>query len=423
VAYTWYWRERSPLHVSLSGGALTLSFAGKVNLSFDGEGRLVSVWFDGLTFRRSLDNRLLAKWTEQRGRYRRFLSLLGRSLIFERAYSLVADVTDALDADRIATGSTSDNVVSEVHRWLRRIGEWNNQRLERERARFYQVYKPVPVLPPDQYLSVVLQATEGCSYNRCSFCTFYRHRPFRIKTLLEFKAHIEAVKSFLGRGLQMRRSLFLADANAVVISQRHLLPTLDVINRAFCILPQGLSPGERRRWVREHPHHLKGIYSFISAPDALRKTSSDFRAMKERNVNRLYVGLETGYDPLRQFVRKQGTASDVAAAVRVMKAGGMQVGIIFMVGIGGQTFREQHFQHTVKLITELPLAKNDLIYISPFVPSADAPYVYEAAERGIPPLNEHELAQEAQRFRRALMPWAHKRGVRISHYDIREMLY
>ena len=65
---------------------------------------------------------------------------------------------------------------------LARITAWSPSRLAEDAARFRQIYKPVSILPPDQYLSIVLQATEGCSYNRCTFCTFYRDRPFRIKS-------------------------------------------------------------------------------------------------------------------------------------------------------------------------------------------------------------------------------------------------
>jgi radical SAM superfamily enzyme YgiQ (UPF0313 family) len=66
--------------------------------------------------------------------------------------------------------------------WLSHIAGWNWDRLEGEAGPFRNsIYKPVSILPPDQYLALVVQATEGCSYNECSFCTFYRDRPFRIK--------------------------------------------------------------------------------------------------------------------------------------------------------------------------------------------------------------------------------------------------
>jgi radical SAM superfamily enzyme YgiQ (UPF0313 family) len=231
------------------------------------------------------------------------------------------------------------------------------------------------------------------------------------------------VKAFLGRGVTVRKTLFLADANAVIIPQKRLLPLLDMVNQAFPILPINAGAEAQTNWRADHPWSLNGIYAFISAPDALRKDAADFAAMRVRNVRRLYVGLETGHDPLRRFLRKQGTAGDALAAVRAMKAGGVEVGLIFMVGIGGEAYRENHFRDTVALLKEMPLSGDDLIYISPFVASDDSPYVADAEDAGITPLDDDALRAEEQRFIQALRPWARERGVRVSHYDVREFIY
>ena len=58
-------------------------------------------------------------------------------------------------------------------------------------------------MPPDQYLAMVLQATEGCHYNQCSFCHFYRDRPFHVKSDAELRAHIEAVRNAMKQGVPM----------------------------------------------------------------------------------------------------------------------------------------------------------------------------------------------------------------------------
>ena len=95
--------------------------------------------------------------------------------------------------------------------------------LDEDAARFRSIYTPVAILPPDQYLAVVVQATEGCSWNRCTFCDFYRQQPFRIKGDGEFRSHVGDVVSFFGTAIGLRRSIFLADANALVIAQDRLL--------------------------------------------------------------------------------------------------------------------------------------------------------------------------------------------------------
>jgi radical SAM superfamily enzyme YgiQ (UPF0313 family) len=266
---------------------------------------------------------------------------------------------------------------------------------------------------------VVLQATEGCSYNRCSFCTFYRDRPFRIKSAAEFAQHIQDVTGFLGAGVSLRRSVFLADANAVVIAQHLLLPILDLANSAFAWDDQRASAATHDT---DAPS-LSGIYAFISAPDALRKDETDFAAMAQRRVRRLYVGLETGHDPLRRFLAKPGGAFDVFDAVTTIKGGGISVGLIFMVGVGGIPFRDAHFADTIALIQRLPLGPGDLVYISPFVAADDSPYLEAMRAAGYASLSEPAIRAEEERFRSALAPWAKSSGVRISHYDVREFIY
>ncbi len=427
MALTWqHTVTRQPVYVSLHGGTLTLNLAGEVNLTFDGEGRLVAAWMNHTRYRRALDNRVLAKAQDPGRPWRRtfrFLPPEERDRALERAYTLAAGVHDDLMHGHLDVGDTSPDTLDAIRAWLQRVRAWTLPRLAAEADRFYRIYKPIPILPPDQYLSVVLQATEGCSYNRCTFCTFYRDRPFRIKRPQEFETHIQDVKRFLGRGLLMRRTVFLADANAIIVPQHLLLPMLDAVNRDFPVLPLDAPPAQQRAWKKAHPWHVDGIYAFVSAPDALHKTVDDFVAMRERNLHRVYVGLETGHDPLRAFLLKPGTAADVVHAVETIKKGGVQVGVIFMVGVGGDRYREPHFVDTVATIRRMPLGAGDIVYISPFVASPDAPYVHDARRAGIRPLSDEDIWHEVQRFRRALLPWGKPRGVKISYYDIREFIY
>lgn len=395
---------QGPLHVSTAAGALTLSFNGLENYSFDGEGRPVGIWRKGVTYRRALDNRILSKWidAERPGRrLRRFLYAQERRVLLEETLARAAEAAALINA------GTQRGEADDARRWLAQVTGWSWPRLEGEAARFAAVYKPVPILPPDQYLSLVIQATEGCSYNDCTFCTFYRDRPFRIKSLDALETHIDGVLEFVGRGLSLRRSLFLADANAVIIAQERLLPMLELINAR---LP-----------VRRGAHD--GIYAFISAPDALRKAPADFAALKALNLRRLYVGLESGHDPLRRFLRKQGAAVDVVTAVESVKAGGLSVGLIVMVGVGGERFREAHLRDTVALVERLPLGAGDIVYLSPFVSDGTTPYDADVATAGIIPLDEESIRSEEQRFKAALLPTAKRTGLRISHYDLREFVY
>ena len=121
-------------------------------------------------------------------------------------------------------------------------------------------------LPPDQYLALVVQATEGCSYNQCTFCDFYRDRPFRVKSADELRAHIAAVRAFFGPALGLRKSLFLADANALVVPMPRLRAWLDVIAEDRLLSVDA------------------GIFSFMDAFDVQRKTADEWAELAARGL-------------------------------------------------------------------------------------------------------------------------------------------
>jgi hypothetical protein len=418
MAYTWTWRDGAPLYLSTEAGTLTLSFAGTRNFSFDAAGRLLGAWFHGVTYRRGLDNRVLAKWLRPGGlRSRRLLDADERRNVIETAYTAASDVAVALSNGALCPANTPDEQVAAIANWLNVVGAWTWEGLEQHAAAFHTIYKPVSILPPDQYLSMVLQATEGCSYNRCTFCTFYRDRPFRIKRGGEFADHCRRVAEFLGAGISVRRSIFLADANAVIIAQSALVPLLETAHAYFRI------DGGNQRSVADRVGRFDGIYAFISAPDALRKTADDFSQMAALGVRRLYVGLETGYDPLRRFLAKPGTADHVLAAVQTIKTGGVAVGIIAMVGAGGERYRDDHRRATLALIQAMPLDHRDLVYLSPFVDEEPSPYREAAAALALTPLDDDAIRDEVRRFKGALAPWAKPRGLRVSNYDVHEFIY
>lgn len=356
--------------------------------SFDLAGRLIGAFVDGVNYRRGLDNRVLCKWREVGGaRQRRWLTGEEAASFLANVYRLAGHAADATADPRLAV-----------------LRGWDAARLQADAARFAEVYRPVSILPPDQYLALVLQATEGCSYNRCIFCDFYRDRPFRVKGPDELRAHIAAVRAFLGPAIGLRKSLFLADANALVAPMPRLRAWLDVIADAH-----GLPAG--------------GIYSFMDAFDVHRKTAADWAELAVRGLRRVYIGMETGDDALLRWLRKPGTAGDVIEAVRLLKGAGIAASVIVMTGIGGQQFAAGHVAHTVSALNAMPLGRGDIIYFSPFVDQPRSEYDLAAAEAGVTLLSEAEMSAQEAAIRAGLRPYDPAHPPQQSRYDIREFIY
>lgn len=400
------------LLASVKPAFTNISPARDVVASFDREGRLFSYVAGGRTYRRTLASDVEVRERAVEGPFGRKPSernpaernpsgrtppgrkppRVRRRLSRDEAYRLFAEVLQAVEDVLPRTdGELRRRLEEEVLRWT-------PEALLAEAERFAAVYKPISILPPDQYLTVVLQATEGCTWNKCTFCTFYQDRPFRVKSPDEFRRHIADVKAFLGRGLLMRKSVFLGDGNALALAQRRLLPIMEAVRAAFPAMP---------------------IYSFIDVYTGERKSVADWRALAELGLHRVYIGMETGLDELLALINKPGSRDELVDFVLRLKAAGLQVGLIAMIGIGGHQYREAHAAATLETLARLPLGEGDIVYLSPFIEQPGSGYAALRQSRGLTPMSEDEIEAELDRWARHIR----SRGVKAARYDIREFMY
>jgi radical SAM superfamily enzyme YgiQ (UPF0313 family) len=270
---------------------------------------------------------------------------------------------------------------------------------------------------------LVLQATEGCSFNTCTFCALYRDRRFHIKTPVDFAQHIEEIRDFMGPGILMRRSLFLADANALVIPQNRLLSLFDEVARAFAIMPEQIPATQRSAWLREHLEGVTGIYAFVDGLSADRKSVDDFRSLRLRGLRRVYIGLESGNEALLTWLRKPSSAAGMLDAVKQMKAAGLQIGVIVLIGIGGERYNDDHCADTAQVLNAMPLDSSDIIYLSPFHADPNAPYDEIAAAEGIKALSPAAMKAQEEAIRARLSVPPPPVGPKRVPYNLVDFVY
>ncbi len=394
------YRNRS-LTLSIKPGCITLSLGGASDssvYSFDYTGRLWTAMLAGKSYRRGLDGKVVAKWEVQnRERQRRWLSPTEAAALEETSRQAAAEVLAGVDNGAVRL----DQPLPELGRHgLRQAAAFDSSAYRQDVASYHQVYKPVGILPPDQYMAVVLQATEGCSFNTCTFCDFYRGRPFRIKKPEDFRRHAETVKDYLGEGLNLRRTLFFGDANALVTPMPRLLPLFDIANEVYDV------------------ERLGGIYAFLDGFSGERKTSQDYTELAKRGLKRVYIGMESGSEALLQFLKKPGKPSDVAHAVEAMKAGGVAVGVIVLLGAGGHAYAKEHVRETIAALNNMPLDLDDIIYFSELIENEDLPYVQDAYQAGLKPLTAEERIAQANAIERSaglLRSWRHPAHQPLRH--------
>jgi len=425
--------EAGEILVSPKTGSVSLAYNGNPIDYFDRDGRLLGSQVGDRHYRRGLDNRLLEKYRrpEEGEHVRNEVPEPARQRLITAAYERAGMLADAVSRSSIECRPThpSDMALPLSARealagFLNPILAQGFERLCVEAMEFQRMYAPVSILPPDQYLSVVAQLTTGCSYNRCTFCNFYKSRGFTVKSADEFRRHLSEVVSFPATFARLRKSVFLADGNALSLPHTKLLEMFGVLHEFFSFVPsQVCEIRERYAYRKSHPHSYEGVFSFVDGRAAMEKTVDDFRELKEQHLRRVYVGLESGDDALLTFVRKPATRSEIIDAVRRMKTAGLNVGVIAMVGVGGDRFAATHVEETINAINAMELGDGDIIYLSDFVNHRGLPYERLARERGIRDLTSLELKTQRNGIRAGLRWKDPGKPAQVSLYDIREFIY
>ncbi|MDX1456011.1 MAG: hypothetical protein R3276_00395, partial [Marinobacter sp.] len=89
--------------------------------------------------------------------------------------------------------------------------------------------------PPSEAKSLILPVTNGCSWNKCTFCEMYTQpqKKFRARKDEDIQQDIDRAAQAFG---SVRR-VFLADGDAMVLPTRRLLGILASLRDPFTALP------------------------------------------------------------------------------------------------------------------------------------------------------------------------------------------
>jgi len=184
--------------------------------------------------------------------------------------------------------------------------------------------------PPSEARSLILQVTNGCSWNKCTFCDMYTQpqKKFRARPEEEILAEIKQAAA-LGPRFE---KVFLADGDAMVLPVRRLINTLQAIRE---YLP----------WVKR-----VGAYCL---PRNIRKKSADEMAkLASLGLGILYVGAESGDDQVLEFIHKGETWQSTLDALLKIKQAGIKSSVMILNGMGGVKYSDQHARNSALLMNE-----------------------------------------------------------------------
>lgn len=184
--------------------------------------------------------------------------------------------------------------------------------------------------PPSEADSLLLQATIGCSHNRCTFCAMYRDKQFLVRPLEEVLEDIETACEYYGPNV---RRVFLCDGNALILPTPHLVKILAKLEHTF--------PDLQR----------VGVYA--NARDLASKPSADLEELVRHRLAIFYLGLESGSDEILAQINKGATSAEMVAGVRHGMAAGMKSSVIFLLGLGGRKQWQENAVESARAVSQM----------------------------------------------------------------------
>ncbi|WP_251423404.1 radical SAM protein [Veillonella agrestimuris] len=183
--------------------------------------------------------------------------------------------------------------------------------------------------PPYEANSLLIQVTQGCSHNNCSFCTMYRDVPFMMES-------IEQIKSDLLEARQMYRSvrrIFLLNGDAFTLGFDKLKEIGEMI---IDIFPE-----------------VEDIASYATIQSIARKTDDELKALRDLRFNGMNVGFESGNDKVLSLFTKGNTAAESEEQLMRLKTFGYDFCMNVIMGGGGLEYSKEHIDDTAAIINRI----------------------------------------------------------------------
>ncbi len=229
-----------------------------------------------------------------------------------------------------------------------------------------------PIRPPSEAQSLLLRLTRNCPWNRCEFCHTYKDQKFSLRTVEEVKKDIDTVSEIaqelkalswrVGEGGEITANLvrfvlqnprdypdafrsivlwlyaggknvFLQDANSLVLKTDHVVEMLTYLRKKFPFVER--------------------ITTYARSKTISKKSVDELRSLHRGGLSRIHIGLETGYDPLLEYIQKGVTAEEHVIAGRRVKDSGISLSEYVVLGLGGKKMWREHAIETARVLSQI----------------------------------------------------------------------
>jgi len=228
-----------------------------------------------------------------------------------------------------------------------------------------------PIRPPNEARSLLLRITRNCPWNQCLFCPVYKKRKFSLRTIDEIKEDIQTAREIaddvkaLAKGIGGTQDVtdpvishifnqpeysntyrnitawmyygtgacFLQDADNLILPTKDLVEILTFLRKKF---PE-----------------VSRVTTYSRSRTVIRKSVEALKRIRKAGLDRVHIGLETGYNPLLKLMKKGVSAAQQIEAGKNVVAAGMELSEYVMPGLGGQALWKEHASATAEVLNQI----------------------------------------------------------------------
>jgi radical SAM superfamily enzyme YgiQ (UPF0313 family) len=226
-----------------------------------------------------------------------------------------------------------------------------------------------PIRPPSEAYSLLIRATKNCPWNRCKFCHIYKGQRFELRPVEEVKQDILAAKAIQDGLKEMaQKSDYGGSLEAVVMAVLQNPPSQSYFNIALWLSHGGTgaflqdantlimpTPDlvEIIKFLKQTLPSITQVTSYARSKTAARKKPAELKALHEAGLSRLHIGLESGYDPLLEYMDKGVTAAEHIKGGRNIVESGISLCEYVVLGLGGKKMWREHATETAKVLNQI----------------------------------------------------------------------
>lgn len=217
----------------------------------------------------------------------------------------------------------------------------------------------------------LIQITQGCTHNKCKFCTMYKGVPFRMQPMEWIEEDLREISAFQPHA----KTIQLLSANPMALSFDRLMPRLELIKR---YLPE-----------------LEHMYTATRVTDIANKSVEQLRTLREVGLNEISLGVESGDDWTLQRINKGYTSQDILEQCHKLEEAGIAYWMTFLNGVAGREHSHDHAVNSAKVFNQ---CRPMLVGTGGLTLFEGTPLLDEARRGQFTPLTERELMEELKTF-------------------------